>query len=675
MWSVKKGPTTQVYARSLAFFLYDFYHERWYLYLPERHSQAKPGKGDSFRWKTAYKGPIFYLTSQCVSDNFSAHRHVLYIPVFLFQSATLVIVGGHQMKDPNITNEEFVGEISSLKKKITGKGDAFRWETAYGDLRQAQSKQKEEDKYRRLVETTTDWVWEMDIEGCQTYSNPAIYQLLGYQASEVIGSSAFLLMHPEDKQTTREMIKHYIEQRAGWQNFRIRRVHKDGSIRSFESTANPIVNAVGQIEGFIGVDRDITERKQADEVLRRAHDELKQRLADRTDELMRANDELRTETTERKRVEAALQQAHDELEKRVADCDELEQRIADRNDDLRKETAERKRVEEAIVAAKNDWENTLDSITDILTIHDKDFNIVSENLAAKAILGLQTPEEMSLAKYFRFYHGTKEPPAEYLSQCYQTEMPSTVEMFEPYLNKHLEIRAMPKLGNDGKLVGLIHLVRDITERKKAEEQLQPALDNFQKTVGKILQVIGSAVETRDPYTVGHQARSAALARNIAHMMELSQDQITAVRMASSIHDIGKLSIPVEILSKPTKLSEIEFSMIREHPKKGCDILKDVEFPWPLAEIVHQHHERMDGSGYPRNLKGDEICIEARIMAVADVVEAMVSQRFYRPGLGIEAAMEEIEKNRGILYDNAVADACLRLFREKGLNLEWLDYKW
>jgi HD-GYP domain-containing protein (c-di-GMP phosphodiesterase class II) len=139
-------------------------------------------------------------------------------------------------------------------------------------------------------------------------------------------------------------------------------------------------------------------------------------------------------------------------------------------------------------------------------------------------------------------------------------------------------------------------------------------------------------------------------------------------MAGSIHDIGKLFIPAEILSKPTKLTNIEFSLIKEHSQRGYEMLKDVESPWPLAEIVYQHHERMDGSGYPRNLKGDDILMEARIMAVADVVESMASHRPYRPALGIDKALEEIEKNKGTLYDNAVADTCLRLFREKDFQL-------
>ena len=220
----------------------------------------------------------------------------------------------------------------------------------------------------------------------------------------------------------------------------------------------------------------------------------------------------------------------------------------------------------------------------------------------------------------------------------------------------------------GEYIGSIFSSSDITERKKAEEKLQQTLESLRKAVGTTIQVLVSAVESRDPYTAGHQSRSADLACAIATEMGLAQDKIEGIRMAGIIHDIGKLSIPAEILSKPTKLTDIEFALIKEHSRSGYEMLKDVESPWPLAEIVYQHHERMNGSGYPRNLKGDEIIMESQILAVADVVEAMASHRPYRPTLGIEAALEEIEKNKGILYDNAVADACLRLFREKGYQL-------
>jgi response regulator RpfG family c-di-GMP phosphodiesterase len=202
-------------------------------------------------------------------------------------------------------------------------------------------------------------------------------------------------------------------------------------------------------------------------------------------------------------------------------------------------------------------------------------------------------------------------------------------------------------------------------RMRAAKELDTILANLRRAISTTIKVMVSAVEIRDPYTSGHQTRSADLARAIATEMGLSQDKIEAIRMAGSIHDIGKLSIPAEILSKPTKLTNIEFSLIKEHARRGYEMLKDVESPWPLAEIIHQHHERMDGSGYPRNLKGDEILMEARILAVSDVVESMASHRPYRPALGIEAALEEIGKNKGILYDVAVADTCLSLFREKG----------
>jgi PAS domain S-box-containing protein len=223
--------------------------------------------------------------------------------------------------------------------------------------------------------------------------------------------------------------------------------------------------------------------------------------------------------------------------------------------------------------------------------------------------------------------------------------------------------------SDGATKYLLGISEDITERKQAEKQLQDTLESLRKAVGVTIQVLASAVETRDPYTSGHQIRSADLARTIAMEMGLPKDKIEGIRMAGSIHDIGKLSIPAEILSKPTKLSEIEFAFIKEHANRGYEMLKDVVSQWPLAEIVHQHHERMDGSGYPRQLKGDEILIEARILMVADVVEAMASHRPYRPGLGIDAALDEIEKNSGTFYDSAVADSCLRLFKEKSYQLE------
>jgi PAS domain S-box-containing protein len=202
-------------------------------------------------------------------------------------------------------------------------------------------------------------------------------------------------------------------------------------------------------------------------------------------------------------------------------------------------------------------------------------------------------------------------------------------------------------------------------RKQAEEELKQTLEHLRRAFSSIVQVMVSAVKIRDPYTAIHQLRSADLARSIAKEMGFNRDRIEVIRIVASIHDIGKLSIPSETLSKTTRLSELEFSLIKGHCRSGYEILKNVESPWPLAEIVYQHHERMDGSGYPRKLKGDDILMEARILAVCDVVEAMASHRPYRAALGINAALEEIEENKETLYDADVVDTCLRLFREKG----------
>ena len=218
-------------------------------------------------------------------------------------------------------------------------------------------------------------------------------------------------------------------------------------------------------------------------------------------------------------------------------------------------------------------------------------------------------------------------------------------------------------------IGILFFERDITGRRRAEEKLQITLSSLRKAVSTTIQVLVAAIEARDPYTAGHQKRVADLACAIAKEMGHPPEMVEGIRMAGCIHDIGKLSLPAEILSKPTKLTALEFALIKEHSQSGYEILKDVESPWQLAEMVYQHHERMDGSGYPRKLQGKDIIIEARILAVADVVEAMASDRPYRPSLGIDPALAEIEKNRGIFYDDAVVAAGLRLFREKGFKLE------
>jgi PAS domain S-box-containing protein/putative nucleotidyltransferase with HDIG domain len=215
----------------------------------------------------------------------------------------------------------------------------------------------------------------------------------------------------------------------------------------------------------------------------------------------------------------------------------------------------------------------------------------------------------------------------------------------------------------GEALSLAYL-RDITERKKAEKKLEESFHLLRAMMNGTIESLAATTEIRDPYTAGHQKQVSRLACAIAREMGLDGDNVEGIRVASILHDIGKISAPTEILSKPGQLTAYEFNIIKVHPQLGYEIIKGITFPWPVAEIVLSHHERLDGSGYPRGLKGEEILLEARILAVADVVEAVSSHRPYRPGRGIDVALEEIEKNAGILYDREVVKVCMRLFGEK-----------
>jgi PAS domain S-box-containing protein/putative nucleotidyltransferase with HDIG domain len=224
-----------------------------------------------------------------------------------------------------------------------------------------------------------------------------------------------------------------------------------------------------------------------------------------------------------------------------------------------------------------------------------------------------------------------------------------------------EVRLLQELATD--LVYGIGTLRTREERDRIAHAHKHHEAILRKSLEDSIQAIAATVEMRDPYTSGHQKRVAELAVAIAREMGLPEERIHGLHLAGIVHDLGKISVPAEILAKPGKLTAIEFQLIQGHAQAGYEILKDIDFPWPIATIVRQHHERLDGTGYPQGLKGEDILLESRIMAVADVVEAMASHRPYRPTLGIEFALQEIERGRGTRYDPVVADACLKVFRD------------
>jgi len=213
------------------------------------------------------------------------------------------------------------------------------------------------------------------------------------------------------------------------------------------------------------------------------------------------------------------------------------------------------------------------------------------------------------------------------------------------------------------------LEKIVVKDNRLEKELQQSDEKLQKLIEGIAYIITEIVEIRDPYLRGHHQRVSKLATAIAQEMKLPQDKIEGVKIASLVHDVGKVNLPTEIVSKPSALFEVEFNLLKNHPRTGYEILKKVDFPWPIAEIVFQHQEKIDGSGYPRGLKGAEILIEAKILGVANVVEAMSSYKSYRPALSIDESLAEISKHENILFDPEVVDACLKLFKEKGFKFE------
>jgi len=277
------------------------------------------------------------------------------------------------------------------------------------------------------------------------------------------------------------------------------------------------------------------------------------------------------------------------------------------------------------------------------------------------LLDIRMPEMdgFEVCKQLKAHPNTCDVPVIFVSAISETgekvqgfELGAVDFVTKPYQREELLARVRTHLEVDR----LRNHLEDLVEERTRE--LRDNLLDF-------VTAIGATIEVRDPYTAGHQRRVADLATAIAKELRLTEDQIVGLQLASVVHDIGKIRVPAEILSKPGRLDELEFDLIKRHPVTGHEILKAINFPWPIAESVLQHHERLDGSGYPHGLKDEEILHEAKIVAVADVVEAMVSHRPYRAGLGVEAAMKEITVNRGTRYDPLVVDVCLKLFREQG----------
>ena len=341
---------------------------------------------------------------------------------------------------------------------------------------------------------------------------------------------------------------------------------------------------------------------------------------------------------------------------------------------LEMENFERKQAGEAMKLSEQKYRSLFKNAIEGIFQTSPEGQYVSVNPALARMIGYDTPEELMKGVTDLSKQGYVNPEDRVRYKKIIEEQGIIQEFETQHYKKDgsiiwISINARTVKGEAGKLLYYEGTIEDITSSKLAEEELQKTLEKLRKSLSGTIKTMSLIVETRDPYTAGHQRKVSSLAWVIAQEMGLSNDTVDTIRMAGIIHDIGKISVPAEILSKPGILTKIEMSLIKVHSQSGYDILKDAGLPYPIAEIVLQHHERLDGSGYPQGLKDGQILLESRIISVADVVEAIASYRPYRPALGIEAALEEIEKNKDILYDAEVAEACLKLFREKNFKFE------
>ena len=498
-----------------------------------------------------------------------------------------------------------------------------------------------EEKFRSLVESSSDWIWEVNEQSVYTYASPQSYDLLGYAAAEIIGKTPFELMPPDEAVRVQAIFNAIAAKGNPLRLVENVNLHKDGRTVILETSGNPFFDSQGIYKGYRGIARDITERKQAQARIQKLT-QIYATLSHTNTTIVRAKsrDELFREICEGAIKYGKFAMAW------IGLVDEATHRVIP----ILHCGAEDGYLTDIIISIDDVPEGrgpTGTAIRENRVISVADFG-TDERMQPWREAGLQ-----------RGYHGSAGLPLRFKGEVIGS---LTLYSDEPNYFDSDQVALLEEMSVDISFA-LDNFERE-TLRQHAEEDRATALIKLKKSLDSCIQMAASITEMRDPYTSGHQQRVARLATAIAVEMGLDSGQVDGVHFGSLIHDVGKISIPAEILSKPGRLGEIEFMLIKTHPQAGYNILKDIDFPWPVAQMILQHHERLDGSGYPSGLKGDHVILEARILVVADVVEAMSSHRPYRPGLGIAPALAEIERGRGVYYDPRVVDACLHLFRDK-----------
>jgi PAS domain S-box-containing protein len=570
--------------------------------------------------------------------------------------------------------------------------------------------QESEDRFRSTFEQAAVGIAHIDLSGRFLRVNQRYCDICGYTADEMLEQTFQEITWPEDlkhdEREARRLAKGVIQTHS----YEKRYIRKDGTTIWINLTASMARNSSGSPLYFIAVIEDISKRKETEDALRQSEEKYRSFFENAIEGIFQSTPDGKFIN-----VNPAMANMHGyDSPQEMLDCitgisklfftkpqewqlfralieaqglvKNFETRSLNKGGfkiwilinarAVRTEKGKTLYFEGTIEditqlkegeAALKRYELLSENTREIILFISRDGKILEGNQAAVLAYGYDRETLLSLTIF--------DLRAPHLRKSLENDLQMTDEESILYETEHIRrdgtifpVEISARAVYLGREQVFLSIVRDITERKHAEDDLKHTMERLRKAMGGVIDVIVTAVELRDPYTSGHQRRVANLARKIATEMHLPPDQIDGIRMAGVIHDVGKISIPAEILSMPRALTYIEFEMVKTHAETGYQILKYIDFPWPLADIVRQHHEKYDGSGYPLGLKGDEILLEARIIACADVVEAIASHRPYRPSVGIDAALREIEANRGILYDPDVVDACLRLFRERGFQL-------
>jgi PAS domain S-box-containing protein len=553
-----------------------------------------------------------------------------------------------------------------------------------------------ERRFQALVEGSSDVILIVDEGECIAYASPSIQRLLGYRPEDIAGKSVMSLVHDDDRASVGPVLpgRRSSELAVGL----VRVKHLDGSWRWLEWTSTDHLDD-GSIGGIVINARDVTERVDAVEALR-ASEQRYRTLAETSPDMIyvigadyrvqyvngRAAQRFGREAKElvgRPLAEFFLGPALPFMQANLRRVFETGKPVESersypfpggelrltawlepmRDDDgnvtavfgVSRDVTERFATQEALRASEERYRRIVETASEGIVIFDAEWKTTLVNKRLLEMLGFDDRYEPIGKSITDFLFDEDLPDHDRRAAL---RAGGEADRYQRRLRRQdgtelwTLLSASPLTDADGRFSGSFCMVTDISEQTRANERLRRAVDG---TVG----AMSAIVETRDPYTAGHERRVAQLAMALA--AELGLADTTGLRFAAEIHDIGKISVPAEILSKPSRLTEMEFRLIKDHPRIAYDILSPIDFGGEVAEIVLQHHERLDGSGYPRGLADGDILLEARILAVSDVVEAMASHRPYRPACGIEAALAEIAGGAGRLYDEAVVAACLRIF--------------